>query len=57
MSGNVCNLADFTHHQCCIECHCCTTALNAWDRIGEIGQKIESFAKVMQDPEEAFTVF
>ena len=32
-------------------------ALNAWDRIREIGKKIESFIKVMQGPKEAFTDF
>ena len=35
----------------------CTAALNAWDRIGEMGKKIESFTKVMQGPKEAFVDF
>ena len=35
----------------------CTTALNAWDRIGEIGKKIESFTKDIQGPKEIFTDF
>ncbi|ERE89919.1 Gag-like protein [Cricetulus griseus] len=30
-------------------------ALNAWDGIGEVRKKIESFAKVIQGPKEAFT--
>ena len=31
---------------------CHAAALNAWDRIGEIGKKIESFTKVIQGPKK-----
>ena len=34
---------------------CHTAALNAWDRIGEIGKKTESFTKAIQGPQETFT--
>ena len=34
-----------------------TEALNAWDRIGKVGKKIESFTNIIQIPEETFTVF
>lgn len=39
---------------------CHTTALSAWDRIGEIGEigkTIESFTKIIQGPKETFTGF
>lgn len=36
---------------------CCTAALNAWDRIEEVGKRTESFAKVIQYPKETFTDF
>ena len=32
-------------------------ALNAWDKIEEVGRKIESFTKVMQGPKKAFMDF
>ena len=31
--------------------------MNAWDRIGEVGKKIESFTKVIQGPKEVFAGF
>ncbi|MGE9716614.1 hypothetical protein ACQP3F_33985, partial [Escherichia coli] len=31
--------------------------LNAWDRIGEVGRRIESFTKVIQGSKEAFRDF
>ena len=36
---------------------CRMAALNAWDRIEEIGKKLESFTKVVQSPRETFTDF
>ena len=36
---------------------CHAVVLNAWNRIGEIGKKIESFTKVIQGPKEAFMDF
>ena len=36
---------------------CDKAALNAWDRTGEIGKKIESFTKDIQGPKEIFTDF
>ena len=36
---------------------CSGEVLNAWDRIGEVGKKIESFTKVIQGPKEAFMDF
>ena len=31
--------------------------MNAWDRIEEVGKKIESFTKVREGPKETFTDF
>ena len=31
--------------------------MNAWDRVGEVGKKIESFTKVIQGPKEVFAGF
>ena len=36
-------------------CHAAT--LNAWDRTGKIGKKIESFTKFIQGPKKAFMEF
>ena len=36
---------------------CNTVSLNAWDRIGEVGGKTDSFAKFIQDPKETFINF
>ena len=36
---------------------CRTAALNAWDRIEEVGKKLESFTRVIQSPSETFTDF
>ena len=33
---------------------CHTAALNAWDRIEEVGKKIESFTKVIQGPKGTY---
>ena len=36
---------------------CHMAALNAWDRIEDVGKKLESFTKVIQSPRETFTDF
>ena len=36
---------------------CCRTALNVWDRFGEIAKKIEPFTKVVQGPKDTFKNF
>ena len=36
---------------------CHAAALNAWDRTGEVGKKIESLTKVIQGPKETFMDF
>lgn len=35
----------------------CTEALNAWDRVEELGKRIEAFTKITQGLKEAFTDF
>ena len=36
---------------------CSTAALNAWDKVHEVGEKIESYVKIRQGPREKFTSF
>lgn len=36
---------------------CCTEVLNAWYRIGEVGNTILSLTKVIQGPKEVFMDF
>lgn len=36
---------------------CCIAALNAWNKVEELGKRIESFTKSIQDQKEVFADF
>ena len=36
---------------------CSRAALNAWDKVHELGERIESYTKIRQGPRERFSVF